>query len=873
MRCNLTPSTIAAGVLSAMGLFSSHAAIAAPGQPTISWMETNFALVEVDLNGTVYNQTIKRKDFAEVPVSWNKWSGADGNRVDYLLNGQVVHSQSLTPGSGGAQSGSATLQVRQGGQYDLQVAICDDSGCTASAAKPIKVEDTDGSHMDPLSWTANGSNKPYQNKSGKVVGTYFVEWGVYGRKYTVDMVPAQNLTHILYGFIPVCGPNDSLLAGNAQGHQVLVKSCQGRPDYSVTIHDMWAAVQMGQKGAKDGSYRGNFGQLMALKQAHPDLKILPSVGGWTLSDPFYFLNDANNRKTFVDSVEEFLRTWKFFDGVDIDWEYPGGGGANPNLGDPVNGGDTYLKLMQDLRAMLDKLEAETGRDYQLTSAVGAGRSKIERIDYGAVSQVIDNIFLMSYDYYGAWDSNKLGHMSGVNAPAFRPGDAQTQDFNAASGLDMLQAQGADMSKVAVGVAMYGRGWTGVTFPDGQSPMTGSGTGAVAGSWEAGVVDYKDIAEYEKDSAWSKGYDETAQAPYIYKASTGDLISYDDARSVKAKGALVKSRNLAGVFSWEIDADNGDILNAMHEGLGHGDATANNVPTARAGNDLVVASGSTTAVVLDGSVSTDPDGDALSYSWQQVSGPVVSLSNAAAAKATFNAPTVTTDQTLVFELTVNDGELSAKDSVVVTVKAQGQVNRAPTISLPADLSVDAKAGFTLNAVTADPDGDTLSVTWTVPAELTVVSQSDAALSVTAADVTVQTQVVVSAVVSDGELTATDEVVVTINPSVTGGCNSKDPNAGNYPAWAANVTYNSGDMVSYNDLVFKAKWWNQGNAPSTGDGPWQLESNIELPWSADTVYNGGDEVNHNGRRYRAGYWTLGNEPGTADVWADIGEASCQ
>ncbi|MFT5162689.1 MAG: chitinase [Alteromonadaceae bacterium] len=52
--------------------------------------------------------------------------------------------------------------------------------------------------------------------------------------------------------------------------------------------------------------------------------------------------------------------------------------------------------MQELRAMMNKLEAEDGRDHQLTSAVGAGRSKIEKIDYAAVSKVVDNIFMMSY---------------------------------------------------------------------------------------------------------------------------------------------------------------------------------------------------------------------------------------------------------------------------------------------------------------------------------------------------------------------------------------------------------------------------------------------------------------------------------------------
>ena len=47
---------------------------------------------------------------------------------------------------------------------------------------------------------------------------------------------------------------------------------------------------------------------MALKQAYPDLKILPSVGGWTLSDPFFFMHDKAKRDVFVASVKEFLQT-------------------------------------------------------------------------------------------------------------------------------------------------------------------------------------------------------------------------------------------------------------------------------------------------------------------------------------------------------------------------------------------------------------------------------------------------------------------------------------------------------------------------------------------------------------------------------------
>lgn len=142
---------------------------------------------------------------------------------------------------------------------------------------------------------------------------------MYGRQFPLDKVPTKNLTHILYGFTPICGGdgiNDSLkeIEGSFQSLQ---RACSGREDFKVAIHDPWAALQMPQLGVSEYSdpYKGNFGQLMALKQAQPDLIILPSVGGWTLSDPFYFLGDKIKRDRFVASVKEFLQTWKFLMGL------------------------------------------------------------------------------------------------------------------------------------------------------------------------------------------------------------------------------------------------------------------------------------------------------------------------------------------------------------------------------------------------------------------------------------------------------------------------------------------------------------------------------------------------------------------------------
>lgn len=549
----------------------------APAKPTFAWSENS-----VSLNA----------GSASLNLAWNMWWGSNGNLWQLKQNGSVVHSASLTSATPSAQSGNTTVSFSAAGNYDFVVSLCQQSAsvltCTDSDVKTVTVTAGSGgggdngggdgsfdpwTDLDLSAWPhpLKQQNLPYQNTSGKKVGAYFVEWGIYGRAFHAADIPAQNLTHLYYGFIPVCGPNEGLRQANPEGYAALVSQCSGKPDYSVVVHDKFAALEKGYPGdVWDQPVRGIFAELYRLKQTHPQIKILPSVGGWTLSDPLYDVGtNAAARAVFIDSIIEFIRTYDFFDGIDIDWEFPGGGGANPALGSAQDG-TGFATLMRELRAALDALGAETGRSYELAAAMSGGVEKLSVVDWEEAAQYMDSINLMTYDYYGAWN-DVLGHQTGLYPSANSP----IVGFSAHEAVQYLLNRGVPAGKISLGAAMYGRGWQNVSGVVGGNPFSGNGGDGITGGWERGIMDYKKIeADYmggpqaSGSNGFTVGWDDTAKASFVWNPSTNTLISIDTKRSVREKGAYILQHQLGGIFAWEVDADNGHILNAMHEGLGH-----------------------------------------------------------------------------------------------------------------------------------------------------------------------------------------------------------------------------------------------------------------------------------------------------------------
>lgn len=197
--------------------------------------------------------------------------------------------------------------------------------------------------------------------------------------------------------------------------------------------------------------------------------------------------------------------------------------------------------------------------------------------------------------------------------------------------------------------------------------------------------------------------------YLWRQLSGPTVTLEPDNTVVQPTfdapLVVTSVNLA----FELTVDNG-------AGVTHSDRTnvyvksLNTAPVSDAGDDSTIKEGN--LMILDGSNSYDPEGDPLTYSWTQISGPTVTLvpSNTVVSPS-FTAPGAGSE--LIFELEVYDGRLNSDpfDRVVITVVE----NSSPVADAGPDQTVmEGSEVFLDGSSSGDPDGsDTLSFSWTEP----------------------------------------------------------------------------------------------------------------------------------------------------------------
>ena len=347
-----------------------------------------------------------------------------------------------------------------------------------------------------------------RSSGGAAVG-YYAGWAAY-QGFTPDQIPAEHLTQINYAFARIAPDTLTIELENE-------------------AHD-----------------KKNLSALRKLREKHPHLKLVISVGGW--SDSKYFSDaaaTAARRERFAASCVEFV-TEQGLDGVDLDWEYPVSGGAAGNIHRPEDK-QNITKLLQELRTRLDRQGRRDGKDYALTIAGAAGSWYLNQIEAVKVADIVDHIFLMGYDLHGPWEK-----YADFNAPLYTPSGASPQGrTGVAASLEAYLKKGVPAEKIVLGMPLYGYAYQGVSSKS---------NGLYSTYTSVRSVSYRTLKRsYLSNAAYRQLRHGEAQVPYLY--GNGTFVSYDDAASLAAKAALARSLGLGGIGFWELSQDDGGTLTA------------------------------------------------------------------------------------------------------------------------------------------------------------------------------------------------------------------------------------------------------------------------------------------------------------------------
>mgnify|MGYP003328946777 CR=1 FL=1 len=411
----------------------------------------------------------------------------------------------------------------------------------------------------------------YERPNGttdKRVVTYFEEWGIYSRDVNLSDVDGQSMTHMNYSFFDVKADGSITLFDEfaalqkrfSQSDQVsrtftssdyaamapeLLDIYESSGRYTITQNGdaiTVTSVPVGWNGVGTND-AGNFEQLRRFKELNPEVNLGFALGGWTLSDEFstaYATQEGRDK--FVSETVRIFETYDFFNVVDFDWEYPGGGGKAGNAVSASDGANFEL-VLRDLRTALDDLSARTGRDFEVSIATAGGEEKLANLNLEGIDPYVDFYNVMTYDFHGGWE-NVTGHQAAMT------GDANNYDVTGA--VDVFERAGVELSKVVMGAPAYTRAWGNVS--DGGSfgyQQSGSGRDAT-GSFEAGVYDYKDVLNDVVTGRRNLYWDDDNKAAFLYDGD--EWSSMETTATIAGKAAYVEEKGLGGMMFWALSND-------------------------------------------------------------------------------------------------------------------------------------------------------------------------------------------------------------------------------------------------------------------------------------------------------------------------------
>lgn len=361
------------------------------------------------------------------------------------------------------------------------------------------------------------------NTIKKKVICYYDNWAYYrteNEKFSVENIDSSLCTHVVYAFFGLSDDNKI---------EVLDTHLQ------IELNDIDNFVAHNENKAKS----------------------LIAIGGASMkaSKFSHMASSEEGRTTFVESVMSFLRHHKL-DGVVIDWEFP----DKEDI-------ESFVKLLDKFDELMANTNFVLGISVSpLKFQIDAGYDVKRFVDY------VDFINVLTYDYSGPW-INKTDHSSPLHS-ANNPNNIPNSQ---ASSLEYWHKdKGVPKEKLILSLPLFGRTWK---LFNPQNPGRGAfaeGPGAPGPHLkQAGLLAYNEICSMMNSDPqlWTQFYDSKAEA--VYAVNNRHWVSYENVKTMTAKGKFVQEMGFGGVslFALSFDDFSGvfcgekySLLHAVNKGI-------------------------------------------------------------------------------------------------------------------------------------------------------------------------------------------------------------------------------------------------------------------------------------------------------------------
>ncbi len=590
-----------------------------------------------------------------------------------------------------------------------------------------------------------------------------------------------------------------ILFGETESIQYISEAVKQRAEaqgFQVEVNgSTWTHPGLGLSGNLPLPLHKEGGAPGLLELAHQQgVKVMASIGGWSMCKHFpEMAADPVKRAKFIADCKRLIDIG--FDGIDLDWEYPGPFPGMNFAGTDADFGN-FATLVQEIRNAI-------GPSKLITAAMAADPKKLDGFNWSQLAGTMDYFNMMTYDFNGGW-SNIAGH----NAPVYPYDGAEAPDFNWQSTLSKLISLGVPSNKINFGAPFYGRG----VITDGNAALNAPTVKRNVTIQPDGPVstcaDYTNWTAYDgtpnhffvkqktgPGSGWTRQWDDQAKVPYMTNGNY--FLSYDDEESIGIKAQFINDNNLAGTIVWTVYGDlelsgsyqsfgtklkrwsnvKSPLINKMNEvfaGGGNPNPPGNQNPSVTITSPQAGATFEAGANITISANADDTDGTIARVEFYD-GGTLLGQKTTSPYTYTWNNVAAGT-YTIAVKAIDNDGG-SGTASVSVTVNGGGTPPGNGSCSAP---TWESGQSYTGGQVVSYEGHEYKARWWTQQNPVGSTEWEDLGPC-------------------DG----------TGNPPGNGSCTA--------PAWQSGQSYTGGQEVSFDGREYRARWWTQQNP--VGSSEWE------------------------------------------------------